>query len=359
MKAFITEEVTLADRLFGWWYNIAAPPEVPDDAPLRLRMRVRSGRLTSVVFLMEILIVLALIVELGIEGRALSNPTAAMVLIPLTIGVILNRRGKTLTAGILLLVIEEIAVIMSNFLIDRGVTAVVLIDSFFFLAPELVAAEMIAPWVTFPVTLCNCLFTTMLLLSMPRTPDLIFALHRDPYYLYAVPIELQMLVSIVCFLWVSSTYKEMKRANNAEEVNKLTMEMAKQQQIVQQEKRQLEESIDQIISVLVQVANGNLHARVPLDQQNVLWSVAGSLNNLLARLQRQRYDALQYQQHQQALQQLLQNIQMARREGKPLQAYTTGTPLDAVILEISKGMAAPQQASGQSFSFMHSSDSHF
>src|SRR5579859_6889409 len=242
MKAFTNQEFFLADRIFGWWYNIAAPPEVPDDAPLRLRMRVRSGRLTSVVFLMEFLIVLALIIELGIEGRALSNPTAAMVLIPLTIGVILNRKGKTLTAGILLLVVEEVAVIMSNFLIDRGVTAVVLVDCFFFLAPELVAAEMLAPWVTFPVTLCNCLFTIILFITMPRTPDLIFALHRDPYFLYAVPIELQMLVSIVCFLWVSSTYKEMKRANSAEEVSKLTMEMAKQQQAVQMEKLRLEES---------------------------------------------------------------------------------------------------------------------
>jgi hypothetical protein len=344
MKSFINQEVPLADRLFGWWYNIAAPPEVPDEAPLRMRMRVRSGRLMSVVFLMEFVIVIALIIELGVEGRALSNPTAAMVLIPLTIGVILNRKGKTVTAGILLLVMEESAVILSNFVIDRGTNSLILIDSFFFLAPELIAAETIAPWVTFPVTLLNSILTILLIFLMPRTPDLTAALNKGAFFFYAVPVEIQILVSVVCFLWVSNTYKEMKRANSAEEVSKLTLEMAKQQQVVEQEKQQLEESIQQIVSVHMQVANGNWHARVPLDQHNMLWSIAGSLNNLLARLQRQRYDTLQLQRNEEAIQQLLHQVQTARWQGKPLEAYKTGTPLDAVILEISKWTATTQQA---------------
>ena len=63
MKAFTTQEVPLEDRLFGWWYRIAAPPEVPDEAPLRLRMQVRSGKLMSVVFLAEIITVLAITIQ--------------------------------------------------------------------------------------------------------------------------------------------------------------------------------------------------------------------------------------------------------------------------------------------------------
>ena len=359
MKAFTTQEVPLADRLFGWWYKIAAPPEVPDEAPLRLRMRVRSGRLMSVVFLMEFVIVIALIIELGVEGRALSNPTAAMVLIPLTIGVILNRKGKTVTAGILLLVMEESAVILSNFVIDQGTNSLILIDSFFFLAPELIAAETIAPWVTFPVTLFNSILTILLIFLMPRTPDLTAALNKGTFFFYAVPVEIQILVSVVCFLWVSSTYKEMRRANSAEEVSKLTLEMAKHQLAVEQEKQQLEESIQQIVSVHMQVANGNWHARVPLDRQNVLWSIAGSLNNLLARLQRQRYDTLQLQKNEEAIQQLLYQVQTARRQGKSLEAYKTCTSLDAVILEISKWTATTQQAPRDAISFEQSPDSRF
>jgi type II secretory pathway pseudopilin PulG len=106
----------------------------------------------------------------------------------------------------------------------------------------------------------------------------------------------------------------------------------------------------------MQVANGNLHARVPLDQHNVLWTIAGSLNNLVARLQRWRQDAIQLRQNEQALQQLLYNIQMARREGKSLQAYTTGTSLDALIQEVSKWRAAPQQHN-QSISIKQPPDS--
>src|SRR5215813_6625039 len=128
----------------------------------------------------------------------------------------------------------------------------------------------------------------------------------------------------------------MKRAGTAEEINKLTMEVATQRQVIEEEKQQLEEGIEQIISVHMQVANGNLSARVPLDQRNVLWTLAGSLNNLIARLQRWRQDALRSQQTEQALQQLLSNIQMARRQGKSLQPYATGTSLDALIQEISK-----------------------
>jgi hypothetical protein len=355
MKAFTTQEVALDDRLLGWWYRIAAPPEVPDEAPLRMRMRVRSGRLMSVVFLMEFAIVIALIIELAVEGRALSNPTAAVVLIPLTLGVILNRRGKTVTAGVLLLVIEEMAVITSNFVIDHSTTSLVLIDSFFFLAPELIAAETIAPWVTFPVTLCNNILTIVLISSLQRTPDLAAALQKGVFFFYAVPVEIQLLVSVVCFLWVSSTYKEMRRANSAEEVSKLTLEMAKQTQAVEQEKERLEESIQQIVSVHMQVANGNWHARVPLDRQNMLWSVAGSLNNLLARLQRQSYDTLKLQKNEEAIQQLLSQVQTARRQGKPLQVYKTGTSLDMVILELAKWTA--QQLPRDPISFKQSPDS--
>jgi len=184
-------------------------------------------------------------------------------------------------------------------------------------------------------------------------------LQADPGSIYTIAIELQITATLICFLWVNSTYREMKRAGNAEEVNKLTMAIAKQQQTVQQEKKQLEESIQQIVFVHMQAANGNLSARVPLDQQNVLWAVAGSLNNLLARLQRQHYDTVQLQKNEQAHQQLLSRIQMARRQGKPLQVFTTGTSLDVVILEIAKVMAAPQPAPRESISFEQPSAPRF
>ena len=359
MEAITTQEVSLGDRLFGWWYRIAAPPEVPDEAPLRERMRARSGRLTSVVFLIQ-LIFFVLGLVLSVLYAPFTVLTQMVVIVMLLIGVFLNRIGKTVIAGIFVITVLVVGLAI-NFLVTPGGLSAFLLSFFdFFVGSELVAASLVTPWAVLPVTLINCLITLGFITFMPKTPEVIQLMHDRifGFYVYADSVEIQILVSVMIFLWVSSTYNEMKRAGTAEEINKLTMEVATQRQVIQEEKQQLEEGIQQIISVHMQVANGNLNARVPLDQHNVLWTLAGSLNNLIARLQRWRHDALRLQQNEQALQQLLSNIQMARRQGKPLQPYATGTSLDALIQEISRGIApSPQQRQDQSISFQRPSDS--
>jgi len=325
MTAFLTQEVPLADRLFGWWYRIAAPPEVPEEAPLRLRMRVRSGRLASVIFLFVILNLLGTLTVFLLVGLLVSALLVVIGFIVLLIGIILNHRGKTTTAAILFIVYYEMLMITTFFYYSKG--------------------GLLVPWATLPLTLGNCLISIALITFLPKAPDLVYVLHKGAYIIYSNAIQIQIFVAVMAFLWVSSTYREMKRANSAEEVSKLTMALAKAEQGVRQEKRQIEMSIEQIVSVHMQVANGNLSARVPFDQQNVLWAVAGSLNNLLARLQSWRFDAVQFQKNEEGIQQLLENLQKAQREGKPFQAYTTGTSLDAVIREISKGVVASQPSS--------------
>jgi hypothetical protein len=53
-----------------------------------------------------------------------------------------------------------------------------------------------------------------------------------------------------------------------------------------EQKYQLEAGIQLILQTHVQTANGNFNARAPLTEDHVLWQIAYSLNNLLARLQR-------------------------------------------------------------------------
>jgi len=343
MKDIITQEVFLGEKLFGWWYRIAAPPEVPDDAPLRNRMRVRSGRLTSMIILFEMIAALITLMVLIIQDNVFATPIVGMVLVTLIIGMGLNRLGKTTAAGVLLIVVEEVGVIASIWAGGSVLRSEALIDFNFFIVAELLAASLLTPWVALPLTLGNCLVTVAMIAFMPKAPDLIQDLQYRAFYIYAYPIEIQILVTIVCFLWASSTFREMRRANNAEEITNLTIALSKQQQIENLKKQQLEESIQQILLVHMEVANGNWRARVSLDHQNVLWSLAGSLNNLLARLQSWRYDVVQFQRNEQAIQQLLQNIQRAKWERTTLPVYTTGTSLDAVIQEISGGIAGPQQ----------------
>jgi hypothetical protein len=76
---------------------------------------------------------------------------------------------------------------------------------------------------------------------------------------------------------------------------------------------------------------------VPLDQighNNVLWSIAGSLNTLLARLQRWNQEAQQLRRTEQAILQTLQHVQLAKKQGIPLHLQRSGTPLDALLAEI-------------------------
>jgi hypothetical protein len=57
------------------------------------------------------------------------------------------------------------------------------------------------------------------------------------------------------------------------------------QRAIAQQKQELESGIEQILQTHVQVANGDFSTRAPLAQDHLLWQIAHSLNNLLARLQ--------------------------------------------------------------------------
>src|SRR5579864_921868 len=142
MKDIITQEVFLGEKLFGWWYRIAAPPEVPDDAPLRNRMRVRSGRLTSMIILFEMIAALITLMVLIIQDNVFATPIVGMVLVTLIIGMGLNRLGKTTAAGVLLIVVEEVGVIASIWAGGSVLRSEALIDFNFFIVAELLAASM-------------------------------------------------------------------------------------------------------------------------------------------------------------------------------------------------------------------------
>ena len=168
----------------------------------------------------------------------------------------------------------------------------------------------------------------------PKSPEVLSLPPGGYFNACFVPLTTHLIVVLLNVYWTSSMRNEMKRANRAEEVNKLIEELAEQQQQAIEEKQRLEESVQQIVHVHTQVANGDLNARVPLDQGNVLWLIAGSLNNLLSRLQRWRLDAKKQQQTEQAIQYLIMAFQTAKRQGTQINVQKTGTPIDSLIAEI-------------------------
>ena len=103
-----------------------------------------------------------------------------------------------------------------------------------------------------------------------------------------LPAVVQGATAGISFLWVSSLQRALRERDQAEEVARLERDLSTQTEIMAQQKVQLEQSIDMILQTQMRVANGDLSARVPLNSENVLWSVAGTLNNLITRLQRAR-----------------------------------------------------------------------
>jgi methyl-accepting chemotaxis protein len=98
--------------------------------------------------------------------------------------------------------------------------------------------------------------------------------------------SVEISIAVIAYLLVRIMHQSIARADRAEEIGKLQKALLKQEHAVAEQKRALDASIQQIIQTQRRVANGDLEARVPLTQENVLWEVAGSLNNLLNRMRR-------------------------------------------------------------------------
>jgi hypothetical protein len=81
MQLHMTQE-SIIDRLFGWWYAIAAPQEKSKDAPLHERTFIRRSRFISLILLIEIVYH---IFYLYVVVVLVNAPTAALP-ISITIG---------------------------------------------------------------------------------------------------------------------------------------------------------------------------------------------------------------------------------------------------------------------------------
>src|SRR5438874_1320237 len=158
---------------------------------------------------------------------------------------------------------------------------------------KLFAVSLLPPIAVFVDALFNIAFIVAALTFLfPQNAELRVLLHTSALQdALARPIVIQVLVAVISYLWVNSATQAIARADRATTIAALERTMAEQAQVEAEQKHQLEASIQQIVEVHTRVANGDFSARVPLDQGNTLWEVAGALNNLLARIQRLRYEA--------------------------------------------------------------------
>ncbi|EFH84230.1 hypothetical protein [Ktedonobacter racemifer] len=140
----------------------------------------------------------------------------------------------------------------------------------------------------------------------------------------------------VTYVIMRNLINTIHRADRAEEIVSLQQELALHVRTQVQQKQQLEEGFQKIAETHARISNGDLSVRVNLSEGHALWNVAGSLNNLLNRMQRMKSDADMLIVTRQAAYQVSSVLHQAVATGTMTNMHlpTTGTPLDPVIIEL-------------------------
>ncbi|MFL5663598.1 MAG: hypothetical protein ACJ8BW_20000 [Ktedonobacteraceae bacterium] len=334
-----------------WWYRLTAPAELPASASLAQRELVRRGRLASTIMFFFVIVLIA-VLPIGIFG-----PNHIIVLVVSTllcvvvVALLFNRRGKSNITGLIVSVALNLGLFTVIRMSPGGLapSSLGLFDLLVF--TELFVASLLPVNWVFLAAAANIGFIVFDLSTQSRTPLFATVMATDFYPILVRPIALHMVVTIVLWLWVRSATQAIARADRAEVIATLEHAIAEQEHSVAQQKRLLDASIQQIVQTHMRVANGEFNARVPLTPENVLWQVAGSLNNLLSRLQRLRQFELEMQhvlpqlqrmrQSEQELQLTKEEISLlatalhkARTEKRLSQLARSRTALDELIVEL-------------------------
>jgi len=327
--------------VFEWWYQLTAPATPPAESSLTLRNTARRGRFVSTIMLAYIILTFPLIPTTLLSKFSLSVAIGwALVVIASIVSLVVNRRGLTIVSSVLTVILIDMAVVLPLLALKEvDLSAYDLL-----LVGELLAASLLPGRGVFAVALAHCAFIVVDFFFL--RPHGILMQQLTVLWgsqVFLRPIALQVIVAFLTYFWVRNIGQTTTRANRAEEIAVLQHSLARQGQTTVIEKQQMEESIRQIMETHVRFANGDFAARVPLTRENVLWEVAGSLNNLLSRFQRTRQDAERFQRTQEEGMQLAQEIHAAKQRGEDIPLKNTGTVIDLIRQQVSNQRVTRQR----------------
>ena len=281
--AFQSPQVARPQNLADWWFWLTAPHE-PVNATFAQREAVRRGRLASLTI---VFISLNTLVSLPVAANIGFLITLVITLLINSFALFfLNRRGYLAAAGCVVVVVLDLGFALAFLSIPQGVSLILLPAFDLMVEATLVVVAFFRPRSVFVVMVVNIFFIVAWLYFGRHTTDITQLLHTTPYTLLYPSISLHIFASIITFIWVSSATNAIARLDRSEEIVALERREIAQQEEQLKLKQQLEDGIQKILQTHVLAANGNFAARAPLSRENILWQVAYSLNNLLARLQR-------------------------------------------------------------------------
>jgi hypothetical protein len=309
-----------------WWYAIAAPPTPPnaESLPLREREFLRRGKLTCIAMLIEVLLLLIALGPIGVNPQQQGILVGSLIALPLVfiaVAVFLNRAGKLLLAGFLVVIsLEAVQFAMTLILQPNGLTITELTLLFLFVQPLMLSVLLFPPWAILVTAGVNVVLTILLVFSplFPKAPDLAAFFHAQPgidLAVFMVPTLTQLVCAFISFIVITSLQESLKRADKAEEVTKLHEILAEQARQELQTKRQLEGEVQEVIAGLTRFASGDTQARIQLGMGSMLWSVAGSVNTMMGRFVRLREHEQPMEQTYMALKAYLAAVRTARARG--------------------------------------------
>jgi hypothetical protein len=327
--------VQKADRmefLLGWWYRITTPPRPPANASFVKREIDRKARLLStIIFFYLIIQVLFLL------GSIIASPESILSSLvgDLSIigSVLLCRNGKVKAGGWVLVGWFELS-LASAILIMKplGVLDIPLYD--LFIVGELLAVSLLPLSGVFIIAVANSLFMVFDLFYEARTQALTLAMSKEVIATVLVrPIAIQIIVACITSIWVYSASRAIERANRAEMVAALEHVVAEQRASIEQEKQELEASIQQLIRLHIDTTNDQLAARIPYPPAKVLWPLVGVINSLWVRLRNFQQIEREHERLKRAIAMYNEQLQHSATFQLPMR---TGTDLDLLIFSLKK-----------------------
>ncbi len=351
IRDLIHQPTSRRSALLSWWYRLTAPPEPATNSTFEQREVVRRGRLASLLLTLIASFPVLYIIPSGIFGpnKRLIGVGAGLFVV-LCFALWFNKRGRIYAAGAIGVLAIAFGLSMAILTTPGGLGASEVPIFDLLIAIELVSISLLPIPFVFVVASLNTCFILIAFNFLHHAPSLDALIAQgNTITLIARPISLQWIVAIVLSVLLNSTLNALRRADRAEVIARLEHRIAQQGQQAEQQKRELEESIQSIVQVHMAVANGNLKARVPYHEGNVLWSVAGPLNNLLNRFQRALQIEQEYEQRSQQFKLAAQNeraLQQIVRELLRDPAYVHNHPRIQIVID----QLRQQYAQGASYS---------
>lgn len=350
--------------LLSLWYRFTSPPEPPQNASFAQREIFRRGRTGS-----QISIVLFILIFISFPAAfAGSNSLLITILIVnlfiTVLALMLNRVGQVNIAGVLV-VISVITGPAINIITTPGGLNTSALPIFCLLAalPLMCAVSFLPPPWVFVVALIDCIFTVVVLTSLPSAGELHHVLQIALPGI-VIPIVLaQVIVAFVAYITARNAKIAIMRANRAEEIAMLERREIERQEEEVEKKRRLDIAVEQILQVLTLASNGQ-DVQVPVDKEvNVLWKIGFALNNLLSRLRSYRQAEIELQRAQQQIYTLQATLQKrqdapemltrtkkaasqlveALQNGNVSTLSKSGTPVDEIVMAL-RGISAPQSS---------------